>query len=108
LLSVVSLHPDPRPSAPVAVKAVHLPTREAYGTAADTSYTHHSGLNSYTWWTRALTGCERVGGGVQANVPVNPKPFLNALTGKSVIVKLKWGMEYKGAQPARPLGASQN
>lgn len=29
-------------------------------------------------------------------VPVNPKPFLNELTGKSVIVKLKWGMEYKG------------
>eukprot|EP00884_Botryococcus_braunii_P012694 jgi/Botrbrau1/21425/Bobra.0216s0040.1 len=31
-----------------------------------------------------------------ANVPVNPKPFLNDLTGKAVIVKLKWGMEYKG------------
>ena len=29
-------------------------------------------------------------------VPVNPKPFLNDLTGKPVIVKLKWGMEYKG------------
>ena len=29
-------------------------------------------------------------------VPVNPKPFLNELTGKAVIVKLKWGMEYKG------------
>jgi hypothetical protein len=29
-------------------------------------------------------------------VPVNPKPFLNELTGKTVIVKLKWGMEYKG------------
>jgi small nuclear ribonucleoprotein F len=28
---------------------------------------------------------------------VNPKPFLNDLTGKPVIVKLKWGMEYKGA-----------
>ncbi|GMP22504.1 hypothetical protein CsSME_00000498 [Camellia sinensis var. sinensis] len=28
-------------------------------------------------------------------VPVNPKPFLNNLTGKKVIVKLKWGMEYK-------------
>ena len=27
---------------------------------------------------------------------VNPKPFLIALTGKPVIVKLKWGMEYKG------------
>ncbi|GMG98513.1 hypothetical protein Nepgr_000353 [Nepenthes gracilis] len=31
-----------------------------------------------------------------ATVPVNPKPFLNNLTGKPVIVKLKWGMEYKG------------
>uniref|UniRef100_A0A0E0CGK0 Sm protein F n=2 Tax=Oryza TaxID=4527 RepID=A0A0E0CGK0_9ORYZ len=30
-----------------------------------------------------------------ATVPVNPKPFLNNLTGKPVIVKLKWGMEYK-------------
>jgi len=28
--------------------------------------------------------------------PVNPKPFLKELTGKSVIVKLKWGMEYRG------------
>lgn len=31
-----------------------------------------------------------------ANTPVNPKPYLNSLTGKPVIVKLKWGMEYKG------------
>ena len=29
-------------------------------------------------------------------MPLNPKPFLNGLTGKPVIVKLKWGMEYKG------------
>ncbi|OIW09515.1 hypothetical protein TanjilG_11637 [Lupinus angustifolius] len=29
-------------------------------------------------------------------IPVNPKPFLKNLTGKHVIVKLKWGMEYKG------------
>jgi len=29
-------------------------------------------------------------------IPVNPKPFLADLTGKAVIVKLKWGMEYKG------------
>lgn len=27
---------------------------------------------------------------------VNPKPFLTNLTGNSCIVKLKWGMEYKG------------
>ncbi|XP_055808871.1 probable small nuclear ribonucleoprotein F isoform X2 [Solanum dulcamara] len=31
-----------------------------------------------------------------ATVPVNPKPFLNNLTGKPVMVKLKWGLEYKG------------
>merc|ERR1711970_606157 len=31
-----------------------------------------------------------------AMIPVNPKPFLADLTGKSVICKLKWGMEYKG------------
>lgn len=29
-------------------------------------------------------------------MPINPKPFLAELTGKSVVVKLKWGMEYKG------------
>jgi small nuclear ribonucleoprotein F len=29
-------------------------------------------------------------------VPVNPKPFLLELTGKSVCVRLKWGMEYRG------------
>jgi len=29
-------------------------------------------------------------------MPVNPKPFLNSLTGKPIIVKLKWGAEYKG------------
>ncbi|XP_027253652.1 small nuclear ribonucleoprotein F-like isoform X2 [Cricetulus griseus] len=28
-------------------------------------------------------------------LPLNPKPFLNGLTGKPVMVKLKWGMEYK-------------
>lgn len=27
---------------------------------------------------------------------LNPKPFLNGLTGKLVVVKLKWGMEYRG------------
>merc|ERR1712077_130798 len=29
-------------------------------------------------------------------MPLNPKPFLNGLTGKPVMVKLKRGMEYKG------------
>ena len=28
-------------------------------------------------------------------MPINPKPFLNSLTGKAVMVKLKWGHEYK-------------
>ena len=27
---------------------------------------------------------------------MNPKPFLAGLTGKAVVVRLKWGMEYKG------------
>jgi small nuclear ribonucleoprotein (snRNP)-like protein len=27
---------------------------------------------------------------------VNPRPFLLDLVGKPVIVKLKWGMEYRG------------
>ncbi|XP_060058473.1 small nuclear ribonucleoprotein F-like [Erinaceus europaeus] len=29
-------------------------------------------------------------------LPLNPKPFLNGLTGKPVMAKFKWGMEYKG------------
>ena len=32
--------------------------------------------------------------------PVNPKPFLNDLVGKKVVVKLKWGMEYQGVLKA--------
>lgn len=31
-----------------------------------------------------------------AAMPINPKPYLNSLTGKSVLIKLKWGHEYKG------------
>jgi small nuclear ribonucleoprotein F len=31
-----------------------------------------------------------------AAVPVNPKPFLTGLVNKTVAVKLKWGMEYRG------------
>ncbi|XP_050439103.1 small nuclear ribonucleoprotein F-like [Adelges cooleyi] len=30
------------------------------------------------------------------SMPINPKPYLNGLMGKTVIVKLKWGHEYKG------------
>ena len=40
-------------------------------------------------------------------VPVNPKPFLNDLTGKPIIAKLKWGMEYKGARPRRACGRAR-
>uniref|UniRef100_A0A670IU81 Sm protein F n=1 Tax=Podarcis muralis TaxID=64176 RepID=A0A670IU81_PODMU len=29
-------------------------------------------------------------------LPLNPKPFLNELTRKPGMVKVKWGMEYKG------------
>jgi len=31
-----------------------------------------------------------------ATTMVNPKPFLKSMTGQMVVVKLKWGMEYKG------------
>lgn len=31
-----------------------------------------------------------------AGMILNPKPFLNGLTGKPVIIKLKWGIEYRG------------
>lgn len=34
---------------------------------------------------------------------IHPKPFLASLTGKPVIVKLKWGLEYRGALSTRPL-----
>ncbi|TMW69415.1 hypothetical protein Poli38472_001571 [Pythium oligandrum] len=27
---------------------------------------------------------------------LNPKPFLAGLTGKPIVARLKWGMEYKG------------
>ena len=46
---------------------------------------------------RVLNGDFFSSGYLLQTVPVNPKPFLNDLTGKPVIVKLKWGMEYKGA-----------
>lgn len=31
-----------------------------------------------------------------AGTILNPKPFLSGQTGKPVIIKLKWGMEYRG------------
>lgn len=33
---------------------------------------------------------------IMTTMPVNPKPYLNGLMGKTIIVKLKWGHEYKG------------
>uniref|UniRef100_A0A2K5C6R7 Small nuclear ribonucleoprotein F n=1 Tax=Aotus nancymaae TaxID=37293 RepID=A0A2K5C6R7_AOTNA len=33
---------------------------------------------------------------LQHSPVLNPKPFLRGLTGKPVVVKLRWGMEYKG------------
>jgi len=29
-------------------------------------------------------------------MPLNPKPFINSLTGRNISVKLKWGQEYRG------------
>ncbi|KAJ2160008.1 Manganese transporter smf1 [Coemansia sp. RSA 552] len=29
--------------------------------------------------------------------PVNPMPFLQSLVGKPIVVRLKWGQEYKGS-----------
>ncbi|KAJ1311009.1 hypothetical protein OPQ81_009516 [Rhizoctonia solani] len=36
------------------------------------------------------------GSAMSTVTPVNPKPFLQELTGKPVFVRLKWGLEYKG------------
>ena len=46
---------------------------------------------------RILNGYFFSSGYLLQTLPVNSKPFLNDLTGKPVIVKLKWSMEYKGA-----------
>ncbi|XP_077346493.1 small nuclear ribonucleoprotein F-like [Lithobates pipiens] len=32
------------------------------------------------------------------SLTINPKPFLNGLNGKPVMLKLKWGMEYERYQ----------
>ncbi|RLN98932.1 hypothetical protein BBJ28_00016543 [Nothophytophthora sp. Chile5] len=59
----------------------------------------------WSWWEGrvkeeiALT-VVRVGGFAvlcgKAGLILNPKPFLTNLTGKPVVARLKWGMEYKG------------
>ncbi len=33
--------------------------------------------------------------------PVNPKPFLTELIDKPILVRLKWGMVYKGIRISR-------
>merc|ERR1712226_817193 len=43
------------------------------------------------FYKRQIGTCFRM-----SSMPMNPKPFLNGLTGKAVMVKLKWGHEYKG------------
>jgi len=44
------------------------------------------------------SGCRATtqAGGGRALDPVNPKPFLASLVGSPVVVRLKWGMEYRG------------
>merc|ERR1711924_147124 len=49
--------------------------------------------SSALWWASPAFLLQSA---AMATVPVNPKPFLNDLTGKLILVKLKWGMEYKG------------
>ncbi|PKU47271.1 small nuclear ribonucleoprotein f [Limosa lapponica baueri] len=49
------------------------------------------GLPACACLPRAAAMCS-----LRQSLPLNPKPFLNGLTGKPVMVKLKWGMEYKG------------
>jgi hypothetical protein len=70
-----------------------------------------AGRRSAPWWTRAAVRsrawahahqfprptCRRPPALSRAPQIVNPKPFLMDLVGKPVLVKLKWGMEYKGA-----------
>lgn len=63
--------------------------------AATYTHTQHTHTYTYTYNTHPLTSPPLLTI-LSQFVPVNPKPFLNDLTGKPVIVKLKWGMEYKG------------
>ncbi|KAL5250355.1 hypothetical protein ACHWQZ_G016181 [Mnemiopsis leidyi] len=50
-----------------------------------TKTNHHTALSKYLKYPI-----------MSSALPLNPKPFLSGLTGKPVMVKLKWGMEYKG------------
>uniref|UniRef100_A0A8I3PKW3 Sm protein F n=3 Tax=Canis lupus TaxID=9612 RepID=A0A8I3PKW3_CANLF len=93
----VSLHPITEAERPVVrgersrccLAAISL---EASRFAPGRSFSRHEGR---TTAGSAASGLQRwlV---VAMSLPLNPKPFLNGLTGKPVMVKLKWGMEYKG------------
>nr|XP_013802496.1 PREDICTED: small nuclear ribonucleoprotein F [Apteryx mantelli mantelli] len=85
------------PSLPAVLRdpAVGRPEREAFIlrcllTAAG------SGLEKPCPPCAPLRTPRRPGCSPRQSLPLNPKPFLNGLTGKPVMVKLKWGMEYKG------------
>ena len=68
------------------------------GLSCCTDFSHRSKQRSFFKVAiRVLKGDFFSSGYLLQIVPVNPKPFLNDLTGKPIIVKLKWGMEYKGA-----------
>ncbi len=60
-----------------------------------TSYTHHVCGTNPRRFLRDLEDADVTGCCAQVN-PVNPKPFMQELTGKPVYVRLKWGLEYKG------------
>jgi hypothetical protein len=32
----------------------------------------------------------------QMKTPLNPRPYINELVGKKILVRLKWGMTYTG------------
>ena len=55
-------------------------------------------VSLFTFWRCGLTFDlrNRNSHSLKMTMPMNPKPFLNSLTGKPVMVKLKWGHEYKG------------
>lgn len=35
---------------------------------------------------------------IQMNTPLNPRPFINELVGKKILIRLKWGITYTGKQ----------
>nr|XP_019774214.2 small nuclear ribonucleoprotein F [Tursiops truncatus] len=59
-------------------------------------YSSHEGRTTAGSAASSLQHLPTTAAVVAMSLPLNPKPFLNGLTGKPVMVKLKWGMEYKG------------